>query len=85
MLLQEHYVEKLLKKFGHYDVTPSTPCNAITQLRKNIGYLVDQFKYFFSRPNIAYVVCRLSSYTQYLRGTMSYAIRYSGFSDVLEG
>ena len=45
MLLQEHYVEKLLKKFGHYDVTPSTPCNAITQLRKNIGYLVDQFEY----------------------------------------
>ena len=53
----------------------------------------------FSRPNIAYVVCRLSKYTQnpnldhwtslvrlmrYLRGTMNYGILYSGFFVVLE-
>ena len=54
----------------------------------------------FSRPDIAYAVGRLSRYTQcpsqdhwdalarlmkYLRGTMDYAIEYSGFPVVLEG
>ena len=54
----------------------------------------------FSRPDIAYAVGRLSRYTQcpsqdhwealarlmkYLRGTMDYAIKYSGFPAVLEG
>jgi len=53
----------------------------------------------FLRPNIAYVVGRLSRYTQcpnqehwdalvrlmrYLRGSMDYAIEYSGFPIVLE-
>jgi len=54
----------------------------------------------FFRPDIAYVVSRLSRYTQcpsqdhwdalarlmrYLRGTMDYAIEYSRFLAVLEG
>ena len=54
----------------------------------------------FSRLNIAYVVGRMSRYTQcsshdhwdalarlvkYLRGTMDYAIEYSGFPTLLEG
>ena len=54
----------------------------------------------FSRPDIAYAVCRLSIYThnpnndhwsafsrlmKYLRGTMNYGILYSGFFVVLEG
>ena len=54
----------------------------------------------FSRPDIAYVVSRLGRYTQcpsqdhwdalarlmrYLRGTMDYAIEYSGFPTMLEG
>ena len=53
----------------------------------------------FSRPNIAYVVCRLSKYTyytnqdhwfaltkviKYLRGTMNYSILYCGFPAILE-
>ena len=53
----------------------------------------------FSRPDIAYVVCRLSRYThnsnndhwsalarlmKYLRGTMNYGILYSGFTTMLE-
>ncbi|KAK6128742.1 hypothetical protein DH2020_037497 [Rehmannia glutinosa] len=77
MLSQEHYVEKLLKKFGHFDV-----------------------KLNFSRPDIAYVVCRLSRYThnpnrdhwtaivrqmRYLKGTMNYGIMYSGYLAILEG
>jgi hypothetical protein len=54
----------------------------------------------FSRPDIAYAVERLSRYTKnpnqdhwdalsrvmkYLRGTMNYGIKYSGFPAVLEG
>lgn len=35
MLRQEHYVDRLLKKFGHDDVNPmSTPYGANTQLMK---------------------------------------------------
>ena len=35
MLTQEHYVEKLLKTFGHFNVTPvSTFYDANTQLKK---------------------------------------------------
>ena len=54
----------------------------------------------FTRPDIAYIACRLSKYTQssnhdhwstlvrlmrYLKGTMNYGILYSGFLTVLEG
>ena len=54
----------------------------------------------FSRPDIAYAVCRLNRYThnlnndhwsalarpmKYLRATMNYGILYSGFPAVLEG
>ena len=112
MLTQEHYVEKLLTKYGHSNVTPvSTPYDANTQLKKNKGEPVAQREYAqiigsllhlmnFSRPDIAYAVCRLSRYThnpnqehwaaidrlmKYLRGTMSYGILYSGFPAVLEG
>ena len=53
----------------------------------------------FTRPNIAYVVCRLSRYThnlnkehwsalnrllEYLRGTINYGIMYSEFPSTLE-
>ena len=41
MLTQQHYVEKLLKKFGHFDVTAvSTPYDANTKLMKNQGKVV---------------------------------------------
>jgi len=89
----------------------STPYDANTQLKKNKGEPVAQREYAqiigsllhlmnFSRPDIAYDVCRLSRYThnpnqehwaaidrlmKYLRGTMSYGILYSGFPAVLEG
>ncbi|XP_071912216.1 uncharacterized protein [Coffea arabica] len=112
MLTQEHYTERLLRKFENYDVTPvSTPYDANTQLKKNNGDPIAQSKYAqiigslmhlmnFTRPDIAYVVCRLSRYThnpnrehwfalvrlmKYLRGTMNFGILYSGFSTVLEG
>ncbi|XP_071939234.1 uncharacterized protein [Coffea arabica] len=104
--------ERLLRKFENYDVTPvSTPYDANTQLKKNNGDPIAQSKYAqiigslmhlmnFTRPDIAYAVCRLSRYThnpnhehwfalvrllKYLRGTMNFGILYSGFSTVLEG
>ncbi len=112
MLSQEHYVEKLLMKFNYFEVTPvSTPYDANTQLKKNKGESVAQQEYAqiigslmhlmnFTRPDIAYAVCRLSRYTQnpneehwnalvrimkYLKGTMKCGIMYSGFPAVLEG
>ena len=75
MLSQEHYVEKILKKFGHFDAKPmSTPYDVKTHLMKNRGDLVGQAEYAqiirslmhlvnFSRLDIAYAVCRLSRYT----------------------
>ena len=54
----------------------------------------------YTRPDIAYTLCRLSKYTrypgskhwealirllQYLRGTMNYGVQYSGFPALLEG
>ena len=112
LLSQEHYVEKLLKKFGHYDDKPmQSPFDSNTQLKKNKGDLVNQSEYAqiigsllhlmnFTRPDIAYAMCRLNRYThspnhdhwialvrimRYLRGTMNYGIMYSGFPTVLEG
>ena len=75
MLSQEHYVEKILKGFRHFDAKPvSTPYDANTHLMKNQGDPVGQTEYAqiirslmhlmnFSRPDIAYVVCRLNRYT----------------------
>ena len=85
--------------------------DANTQLKKNKGEVVTQLEYAriirslmhmmnFTRPDIAYVVRRLSRYTQnpnhehwvaivrlmkYLRDTMNYGILYSGFPAILEG
>ena len=111
-LSQEHYVEKILRKLEHFDCKPvSTPYDPNSQLKKNREHNVVQTKYAqiigslmyltnCTRPNIAYIVGRLSRYTQspnkdhwtvirrvlkYLRGTISYGLCYSGFPSVLEG
>ena len=40
ILSQKHYIEKLLKRDGNYDVTPvKTPFDANTQLKKNLDDL----------------------------------------------
>ncbi|WVZ22043.1 hypothetical protein V8G54_000587 [Vigna mungo] len=71
LLSQEQYIEKLLKKFGYYDFKPI------------IGSLLHLIS--FSRPDIASAVGRLSRLMRYLRGSMDYAIEYSGFPGILEG
>ena len=74
MLSQEHYVEKILKRFGRFDAKPvSTSYDANTHLMKNQGDPMSQAQYAqiigslmylmnFSRLDIAYAVCRLSRY-----------------------
>ncbi|RVW99167.1 Retrovirus-related Pol polyprotein from transposon TNT 1-94 [Vitis vinifera] len=80
-LSQEHYVEKILRKFEHFDYkSASTPYDPSSQLKKNREYSVAQIEYAqiigslmylknHTRPAIAYVVSRLSR----------------GFPNVLEG
>ena len=75
MLSQEHYVEKILKRFRHFNAkVVSTPYDDNTHLMKNRGDPMGQAKYAqiirslmhlmnFSRPDIAYAECRLSRYT----------------------
>lgn len=66
----------MLKKFEYYDSKPvSTPYEANIQLKKNTSHSVSQSRYAqiigslmylmnCTRPDIAYVVGRLSRYTQ---------------------
>ncbi|RVW34319.1 Retrovirus-related Pol polyprotein from transposon TNT 1-94 [Vitis vinifera] len=77
-LSQEHYVEKILRKFEHFDCKPvSTPYDPNSQLKKNREHSVAQIEYAqiigslmylmnCTRPDIAYAVGRLSWYTQSL-------------------
>jgi len=72
LLSQEQYIEKLLRKFGHYEFKlVSTPYDANSKLMKNRGKYISQSQYAkiigsllhfmsFSRPDIAYAVGRLS-------------------------
>ena len=74
-LSQAHYVEKVLKKFNCFDVTPArTPYDPNLHLSKNLGKSVSQEEYAkvlgsvmflmnCTRPDIAYAVSRLSRYT----------------------
>ena len=75
MLMQSHYVEKLLKKFNYSDVKPVLmPFDPSIELKKNLGEGISSHKYSqiigsllhltnFSRPDIAYAVGRLGKYT----------------------
>ena len=75
ILTQSHYIEKTLKKFGHYDDRPVvTPFDPKVQLKKNKGQSVSQLQYTqvlgslmyimnCTRPDLAYSVSRLSRYS----------------------
>ena len=78
MLSQENYVEKIHKRFGHFDAKlVSTPYDGNTHLMKNQGDFVGQAEYAqiieslmhlmnFYKPDIAYAVCILNRYTHNL-------------------
>ncbi|GJU79206.1 zinc finger, CCHC-type containing protein [Tanacetum coccineum] len=111
VITQSHYIEKILKKFNRDDFSPvSTPMDPVEKLKPNTGKPLDQLQYSRSigclmyamtstRPDIAYVVGKLSRFTsnpsrqdwkaitrvfKYLRGTMNYGLSYVGYPSVLE-
>ncbi|GJT36897.1 zinc finger, CCHC-type containing protein [Tanacetum coccineum] len=111
-ITQSHYIEKILKKFKCDDCCPvSTHLDPTIKLMPNIGRAVDQLEYSraigclmyaktSTRPDIAYIVGKLSRYTsnpstcqwhaimrvfKYLKKTMDYGLSYIGFPSVLEG
>nr|GEW56937.1 zinc finger, CCHC-type [Tanacetum cinerariifolium] len=112
VITQSHYIEKTLRKFNREDCSPvSTPMNPVEKLKPNTGEPVYQLEYSraigclmyamtSTRPDIAYVVGRLSRFIinpirqhwkaitrvfKYLRGTKDYGLSYVGYPSVLEG
>ncbi|GJZ22732.1 zinc finger, CCHC-type containing protein [Tanacetum coccineum] len=95
---QSHYIEKVLKKFNYFDCTSE-------KLMPNNGHAVSQLEYSrvtgclmyamtCTRPDIAFVVGKLSMYTsnpgtqhqqaiqrvlKYLNKTMDYRLIYTGY------
>ena len=75
-LSQEHYIEKILRRFEHFECKPvSTPYDPNSQLKKNREHSVAKTKYaqiigslmyleHYTGPDIAYTIGRLSQYTQ---------------------
>ena len=74
MLLQSHYVEKILSRFGYSDCkTSPTPYDPSVRIRKFEGITKDQMRYSqiigslmylysATRPDIMFVVCKLSRF-----------------------
>ena len=111
-LNQTHYIDKLLTKFNHLGIKEyNTPYDVSEKLVENSGRSVSQLDYasaigslmyamHCTRPDIAFVVGKLSRYTHnpssdhwkaigrifgYLKRTKSYALSYNKFPSVLEG
>ncbi|KAH9752530.1 hypothetical protein KPL71_014732 [Citrus sinensis] len=112
ILSQTHYVDKILEKFNKDDNTVSkTPLDTIIHLSKNRGEGISQVEYAriigslmyltnCTRPDLAYIVSKLSRYTsnpgtdhwkaivrvlRYLRYTRNYGLHYTRYPEVLEG
>nr|GEV56136.1 zinc finger, CCHC-type [Tanacetum cinerariifolium] len=76
-IYQSHYIEKVLKKFNYFDCTPvCTPMDTSEKLMPNNGQAISQLEYSrvigclmyaitCTRPDIAFVVGKLSRYTSY--------------------
>ncbi|GJT62680.1 zinc finger, CCHC-type containing protein [Tanacetum coccineum] len=75
VITQSHYIEKILKKFNREDYSPmSTPMDPVEKIKPNTGKPVDHLEYsraigclmyamISTRPDIAYVVSKLSRFT----------------------
>nr|GEV82208.1 zinc finger, CCHC-type [Tanacetum cinerariifolium] len=111
-LNQCHYTDKIIDKFQHLDIKEAnTPYKSSCKLVKNDGHVVAQIEYasaigclmyatHYTRPDIGYVVCKLSRYTSnpsqdhykairkvlgYLKRIRQLALYYDHFSVVLKG
>ncbi|GKC49504.1 zinc finger, CCHC-type containing protein [Tanacetum coccineum] len=109
---QSHYIKKVLKKSNYFDCTPvSTPMDTSEKVMPNNGQAISQLEYSrvigclmyamtCTRPDIAFVVGKLSRYTSnhgtqhwqviqrvliYLKKTMDYRLTYIGYPSVLKG
>ncbi|GKB66566.1 zinc finger, CCHC-type containing protein, partial [Tanacetum coccineum] len=112
VITQSHYIEKILKKFNREDCSyVNTLMDPVEKLKPNTWKPIDQLEYSraidclmyamtSTRPDIAYVVGRLSRCTsnpsrqhwkaikrvfKYLRCTKDYGLSYVGYTSVLEG
>lgn len=77
MLMLEHYVERLHKKFGHHNCNPmGTPYDVNTQLIKNEGDSIDQCRYaqIIGSWCIWWILLDLISLTQYVDWVTIYKI-----------
>ncbi|GKB02548.1 retrovirus-related pol polyprotein from transposon TNT 1-94 [Tanacetum coccineum] len=87
ILTQSHYIEKTLKKFGHYnDRLVVTPFDSKVQLKKNKGQM--------KKLSLALIIHTLVGAAfgdalvrvlQYLKHTMAYGLHYTKYPPVLEG
>ncbi|GKB65679.1 zinc finger, CCHC-type containing protein [Tanacetum coccineum] len=111
-ITQSHYIDKIIKKFKCDDCCPvNTPLDPTIKLMSNTVRAIDQLEYSraigclmyamtSTRPDIAYVVGKLSRYTsnpsthhwhaitkvfKYLKKTMDYGLSYVEFPSILEG
>nr|GEU69367.1 zinc finger, CCHC-type [Tanacetum cinerariifolium] len=111
VITQSHHIKKILKKFNREDCSSvSTLMDPVEKLKPSTGKPMDHLEYSraigclmyvmtSTRPNIAYVVGRLSRFTsnpgrkhwkaitilfKYLRGIMNYGLSYVGYPSVLE-
>ncbi|KAK6151167.1 hypothetical protein DH2020_016099 [Rehmannia glutinosa] len=112
VLSQSHYIETVIRKFNAYDSPPTkTPVDLSLYLAKNQGEPVSPLEHSriigslmyvtnYTRPNIAYVVNKLSRFTsnpgndhwnalirvlRYLRLTLNYVLHYLRYPAVLKG
>ncbi|GKC28228.1 zinc finger, CCHC-type containing protein [Tanacetum coccineum] len=98
---QSHYIEKVLKKFNYFDCTPvSTPMDTSEKLMPNNGQAVSQLEYSrvigclmyamtCTRPDIAFVVGKLSSVGRYMMQVRSATLKtirlpVAGYSCLVE-
>ncbi|KAK1613079.1 hypothetical protein QYE76_036752 [Lolium multiflorum] len=82
-LLQSHYVEKILSRFGYSDYIGSLMYLA-SATRPDISFAVSKLSRFVSRPGDVHWHA-LERVLRYLKGTASYGIHYTGYPRVLEG
>nr|GEX24923.1 retrovirus-related Pol polyprotein from transposon TNT 1-94 [Tanacetum cinerariifolium] len=86
ILTQSHYIEKTLKKFGHYDDRPIvTLFDPKVQLMKNKGQSVLQLHYTQVLGSLIDHWGALVRVLQYLKHTIAYGLHYTKYPPVLEG